>query len=289
MKKESIVVSISAILVMFLWALCYPLVATGLSYVPPLFYGFLRALLSGLVLLGLGRYLGRPQISGGCNWLLICVIGFTATTVGFWGMFYAGGILSPGLATVMSNTQPLIATAIALPFLKERVNRQALVGLLIGFLGVLLVSLGSDGLPRETLLLGIAYVLVAALGLAIGNVVMKMISKSVDAINAMGWQLLIGAMPLVLLSIASETFQTLNLDVVFLANLLILSLLGTALPFVIWFWLLQKRPLHKLNSYSFLTPVLGLGLGYIFYAESLTAVQFGGVFAVVSGVWLVNR
>jgi drug/metabolite transporter (DMT)-like permease len=289
MKKENSLVSISAVLVMFLWALCYPLVATGLSYVPPLFYGFLRALLSGLVLLGLGRFLGRPQISGRRNWVLVCAIGFTATTIGFWGMFYAGGILSPGLATVLSNTQPLIAAALALPFLHERIDRRALMGLLIGFFGVLLVSLGSGSLPGETLVLGIAYVLVAAIGLAIGNVIMKMISTSVDTINAMGWQLFIGAMPLALLSIAGESYHTSNLDVTFLINLLILSLLGTALPFVIWFWLLQKKPLHKLNSYSFLTPVIGLGLGYIFYAESLTVVQFGGVVAVISGVWLVNE
>lgn len=289
MNKENSLVSVSAIFVMFLWALCYPLVATGLSYVPPLFYGFLRALLSGLVLLGLGRILGRPLISGRRNWVLVCAIGFTATTIGFWGMFYAGGILSPGLATVLSNTQPLIAAALAFPFLHERIDRRALMGLLIGFSGVLLMSLGSGSLPEETLVLGIAYILVAAIGLAIGNVIMKMIATSVDIINAMGWQLLIGAMPLVLLSIAGETYHTLNLDMTFLINLLILSLLGTALPFVMWFWLLQKKPLHKLNSYSFLTPVIGLGLGYIFYAESLTAVQFGGAIAVISGVWLVNE
>lgn len=288
MKNEDIVVSVSAVLVMFLWALCYPLVATGLSYVPPLFYGFLRALISGLVLLGLGWYLGRPRISGRRSWVLVCAIGFTATTIGFWGMFYAGGILSPGLATVLSNTQPLIAAALALPFLHERMDRRALMGLLVGFFGVLLVSFGSGGLPEGTLVLGIAYVLVAALGLAVGNVIMKMVSTRIDIINAMGWQLLIGAMPLVLLSFALETNHSLNLDLNFLVNLLILSLFGTALPFVIWFWLLRKRPLHKLNSFSFLTPVIGLGLGYIFYAETLTLVQIGGVIAVISGVWLVN-
>lgn len=288
MKNEDIVVSVSAVLVMFLWALCYPLVATGLSYVPPLFYGFLRALISGLVLLGLGWYLGRPRISGRRSWVLVCAIGFTATTIGFWGMFYAGGILSPGLATVLSNTQPLIAAALALPFLHERMDRRALMGLLVGFFGVLLVSFGSGDLPEGTLVLGIAYVLVAALGLAVGNVIMKMVSTRIDIINAMGWQLLIGAMPLVLLSFALETNHSLNLDLNFLVNLLILSLFGTALPFVIWFWLLRKRPLHKLNSFSFLTPVIGLGLGYIFYAETLTLVQIGGVIAVISGVWLVN-
>lgn len=278
----------SAVLVMFLWALCYPLVATGLSYVPPLFYGFLRALLSGFVLLGLGKYLGRPQISGKRSWILVCITGFTATTVGFWGMFYAGGILSPGLATVLGNTQPLIAAALAWPFLHERIERHALLGLAFGFLGVLLVSLGYGSSPEGTVLFGIAFVVVAAVGLAIGNIVMKMLSTNVDIINAMGWQLLIGAVPLVLLSIALETNQTFSFDAVFLSNLAILSLLGTALPFVMWFWLLQKRPLHIMNSYSFLTPIIGLALGYMFYSESLTLTQIVGVIAVIFGVWLVN-
>jgi drug/metabolite transporter (DMT)-like permease len=116
-------IAATAVLVMFLWALCFPLISVGLAASPPMAFAALRAALSGAVLLAVAQCLGRPAIEGTSNWAGVALVGLTATGVGFFGMFYGGGRVSPGLATVIANTQPLIAGALAWGFLTNTCGR----------------------------------------------------------------------------------------------------------------------------------------------------------------------
>ncbi len=282
------IIPLVAITVMFLWALCYPLISIGLEYSPPLLFAFVRAVVSGLVLLLTARLLRRPPITGKNHWAAIVVIALTATTVGFWGMFYAGGILSPGLATVLTNTQPLIAAALGWCALSERLESKSVIGLFMGFSGIVIISLGSMNVQNGELIQGIGYVLFASTGIAISNVFLKRISTKVDGLYAMGWQLFLGAFPLALMSLNLEDFAEFQLMPDLVVSLLVLSLFGTSLAFVLWFWLLARVPLYQANAYSFLTPILGLLIGFLFYSEILTLSQILGTLAVIVAIWIIN-
>lgn len=101
-------------------------------------------------------------------------------------------------------------------------------------------------------------------------------------------QLLLGAIPLSLLALFNTTPQPLTWSWDYVWILLTLALPGTALPVILWFWLMNKSPLYKLNVYSFLTPVFGLYLGYTYFSESLSLTQWLGVFLVIAAIPLVN-
>lgn len=278
----------TSVLVMFLWSLCYPLIAFGLSHVPPLQFAFQRALLSGILLLGIGALSQRPNIKGGRNWVYIVIIGLTSTSMGFWGMFFAGGILPPGLATLMTNTQPLIAAVLAWFVLSEHLGYRSIAGLVIGLAGTFLISVESSTAQNAVRLPGVLFVLTAALGVAIGNVLMKVLGRSVDVVMAMGWQLVIGAIPLGVLSFLTESSVVDVPDFRYLVVLSVLGIFGTALPFILWFQLLQRVALVKINPYNFLTPVFGLLLGRLFFDESLSALQWIGAVIVVIGIQFVS-
>jgi len=283
-----LIVPLVAITVMFLWAVCYPFISLGLEYSPPLLFAFIRAILAGLALLLLARSLGRQPIVGKSNWISIIVIAFTATTVGFWGMFYAGGILSPGLATVLTNTQPLVAAVIGWYVLNEKLSKKSIVGLLLGFSGIVVIGLGSMNVHNEELIRGIGYVLFASTGIAVSNIFLKRIAAQVDSLYAMGWQLFLGAFPLAIMSLYLEDISEFRLVPSLIISLLVLSLIGTSLAFVLWFWLLARVPLYQANAYSFLTPILGMLIGFLFYSEVLTLSQILGAVAVIAGIWVVN-
>ena len=68
-----------------------------------------------------------------------------------------------------------------------------------------------------------------------------------------------------------------------------LSLLGTAAPYVLWFALLQKASLNKLNSFTFITPILALLLGMMFFAETIPTLAFFGIGLSLTGVYWVNK
>ncbi|GMR10705.1 MAG: EamA family transporter [Anaerolineae bacterium] len=277
-------------LVMFLWALCFPLITAGLAAAPPLYYAALRSLVAGAALLIPAFILRRPMPRGRSVWLGLFGVGLFATSLGFAGMFLAGGIVSPGLATVLANVQPLIAAVLAYLVLSERLGPRRRIGLSLGFAGVLTIALpGFGAASANSTPLGLAYILLAALGVAVGNVLLKRLTGKVDLLMATGWQFILGSAPLFLVSQLFEAPTQVEWSPAFIGILLALSLLGTALAFALWFSVLHRGELTRLNTFTFLTPGLALIIGIVFFSESLRLVELGGIALVSAGVWWVSR
>lgn len=281
-------VAFGAILVMFLWATCFPLINVGLAYSPPMAFAALRAALSGAVLIVVAEWLGRPAIADRASWGSIVLVGLTATSLGFFGMFYGGVRVSPGLATVIANTQPLIAALLAWGFLNEHLSVLQRWGLAAGFGGIVLI--GAPGLSgTDTQLLGIVFILMAAVGIAVSNVALKRLAGRVDVLRAMGWQLLIGALPLGVLAVSIEDIGSIDWSWRFVADLIVLSVLGTSAAFVLWFDLLRRSTLSQLNVFTFLTPIFGLIMGVAFFAEQLHVLELAGIGLSLLGIYAVSR
>lgn len=65
------------------------------------------------------------------------------------------------------------------------------------------------------------------------------------------------------------------------------AVLAGALVTALWFYLLQHAPLNRLNSFTFLTPIFGLLLGWMFFAERFGLVQVAGMVVIVIGVKMI--
>ncbi|ASJ73652.1 DMT family transporter [Granulosicoccus antarcticus] len=281
-------IAFGAVLVMFLWALCFPLINYGLSASPPMTFAALRALIAGAVLLAIAQFQGRAPIRTARLWGCVILAGFTATSLGFFGMFYGGGLVAPGLATVIGNTQPLIAALLAWAVLQERLSRSQRYGLITGFAGVVLIG-GPSLFGTGSQIAGMSYILIGAVGVAISNIVLTQIAGRVDTLRAMAWQLIIGSMPLALLAYWTETGSAIIWSWPFVATLLTLSVAGTAAAFILWFWLLQHATLSRLNVYTFLTPVFGLVMGAAFFSEKIPPIALIGVVVSIAGIYWVNK
>lgn len=277
------------VLVTLLWALCYPLITTGLALAPPLTFAALRALVAGAGLLAVAAVLRRPLPQDAQTWLSLLGVGLSATSLGFTGMFLAGGLVSPGLATVVANVQPLIAAVLAYFVLTERLGRRRRTGLVLGFAGIVLVALPGFGGGANSTPLGVAYVLLGALGVAVGNVLLKRLAGKVDLWMATGWQFVLGSVPLFLAAQIFESSAHITWTPTFVAVLLVLSLLGTALAFVLWFSLLQRSELTRLNTFTFLTPLFALLLGAVFFGERVGLIEGAGMALILAGVWWISR
>ncbi len=253
-------------LVSVLWALCYPLIATGLAMAPPLYFAALRSFVAGIGLIAPALVLRRPFPSGWLAWVMIIGVGFTTTALGFSGMFLAGELISPGLATILGNTQPLIAAVLAYLVLGEHLGSGRKKGLAFGSMGILLIAL--PGLVATSLYSspsGIGYIFIGAFGTAIGNVLLKLLAGRVDLLMAMGWQFVIGGLPLLISAWKFEAPAQIDWNLPFIVNLLVLGLAGTALAYGIWFALLHRTELTRLNIFTFLAPVLAIVIGVLFF------------------------
>lgn len=278
------------ILVMFLWSICFPLITVGIEFAPHLTFATLRAMMAGVALTALAIALRRPWPQGCRNWVILSIVGAGATSLGFFGMFHAAEFVSPGIATVIANTQPLMAAILAGILLNERLTAQGKVGLLVGFIGILVISSSqffSGG--SENYALGVTYIVLAAVGITVSNVLIKKIAGNIDVLMAMGLQMLIGSIPLAIAAYMIEDPAEIQWSLTFIITLSVLSLLGTAFVYWLWYTILAKVPLNRANAFSFLVPIFGLAMGVMFYDESLTWPQYSGIILTIIGVTLVTR
>ena len=261
----------------------------GLQFAPHLTFAAMRAFIAGVTLLLIALILRRNQPKSLKNWFILTLIGLGATTLGFFGMFHASDFVSPGIATVVSNTQPLMATLLALFILGEYLDTGGKLGMFLGFLGVVVIALpGLLSNSDSGYLTGISYILLSALGITISNVMIRYIAAQIDALTAMGWQLILGSIFLALIAIATEDTSTIEWSPAFLFSLLGLSLPGTALAYWLWCHILKKTELNRANVFSFLVPIFGLVMGTAFYEETYDHLVLTGIGLILSGIVLVN-
>ncbi len=278
------------VLAMLLWAICFPLITVGISSAPHLTFATLRAVLAGITLVGIALVLGRPMPRGTRIWAILTAVGLGATTLGFLGMFHAAEFVSPGIATVIANTQPLLAAVLASMFLGERLGLIGKSGLLLGFCGIVLITVPQFlAATTGSYAIGIAYIVLAAFGITVSNVLIKRIAGEIDVFMAMGFQLLIGALPLMVVAAISERPGDITWSSQFLFALVGLSLPGTALVYWLWYSILKKVPLNRANAFSFLIPIFGLSMGVLLYGETIGWLGITGIILALSGVVLVNR
>jgi len=281
--------TLQIVLVMFLWAICFPLIKMGLPYAPHLTFAAIRAFIAGVTLLVIALILRRSLPKGWKVWFILTLIGLGATTLGFFGMFHASEFVSPGIATVVSNTQPLMAILLALFILGEDLDTRGKLGMFLGFLGIVLIALpGLLSTSDSTYLTGIGYILLSALGITISNVLIRYIAAQIDALTAMGLQLFLGSIFLALIAIITEDTSTVEWSPTFLFSLLGLSLPGTALAYWLWCHVLKKTELNRANVFSFLVPIFGLIMGAVFYEETYDLLVLAGIGLILTSIILVN-
>ena len=278
------------ITVMFLWAICFPLIVLGLPHAPHLTFAALRAFLAGICLLIPAMIMKRRQPKDFKSWAMLTAIGLGATTLGFFGMFHASEFVSPGIATVIANTQPLMAAVLAAAVLKEHLDGKGKTGLLLGFTGIVLIALPSllSG-AGANYALGIFYIILGAVGITLSNVLIRYMARRIDALSAMGWQLVIGSFFLAVIAFFTEDMSAVTWNAPFIISLLGLALPGTALAYWLWYRVLGEVELNRANAFSFLVPIFGLALGVVFYQESIGLLTAAGIGLTVLGIILVNR
>ena len=220
----------------------------------------------------------------GRHWRIIFWIGASTTALGFLGMFHAGALLSPGLATVLSNTQPLLASGLGVIF-GAQIPKGEWRALGLGFIGVAFVAgpslLADDADAPQS---GLLFLLASVTGVAIGNLLMKRIAHEVDALVAMGAQFAIGGLLLLAAAMLAEPAPAGLLSFRFVSVVIALAIIGTAAPYWLWFRLLARTSLARANTFTFLTPVIGVAIGIALFGERPSPWQFVGFLLIIAAV-----
>ena len=278
-----------ATLVAALYATCYSAIKATLPLAPPLRFAALRAVVAGGTVLVIVAALRQPLLPPRRLWPGVAAVGLTGTSVAFGAMFLSMERSSAGLASVLGNTTPLLVIVLAALVLKEPVTTSKGVALTLGFTGTALIALGGGEGTGWSGLAGAAIPLIAATANAAENVLVKKLNAGAAVLRVAAWQLLMGSVPLFVLSALLETDARIVWGPTFLGILGLVAVLGTAVATSLWYRLVQSDDVGRLSLYLFLIPVLGLALASVLFRERLGRTEMTGIALALAGIGWAMR
>src|SRR6266508_1672768 len=208
-------------------------------------------------------------------------------TLLFWGELH----VSSGLAAVLQATIPLFGMIFAHWMLPDEPLRlQKLAGAIIALGGVALICGRLLGFNGPLAFWGGLGVVFGGASAAYANVLVK--ARSIQLAPAMlaTWQMIFGIAPLLVLGFAIDGNPTrFHWTAMSVFCLLYLAVIGSALTFLLLYWLLPRLTVAQLQSISFITPPGAVMLGWLLGGETFPLSSLLGAALVLMGVWMIFR
>lgn len=269
-----------------IWGIPYLLIRVAVRHgMTPAFLAWGRVTLAAVVLLALAWRAGTLRSLRG-QWRVLLVYAVVEICIPF-PMIAAGETrVSSSLAAILISSVPLIVALLALRFdHSERPTPVRALGLLLGFGGVIAL-VGIDVAGRRGELLGAGAILLAAVGYAIGPMLIKFRMAQLDPRATMGASLAMASMLLAPPAALDPPHAVPSAGAI--ACVVGLGLVCTAAAFVIFTILITEAGTSRATVITYVNPVIAVGLGVTLLGERPGAGAVAGLLLILAGSWLAT-
>lgn len=290
-RRERIIAYCALGAVFFFWGTTYLAIRIGLETLPPTLLAGIRFFTAGTLLFAFLRGWRRERLPVGREWLHQAIVGLMLLGVGNGLVVWAEVWIPSGMAALLVATSPFwVAGFERLRSDGERVSLRALMGMLIGFGGlVLLVAPGLFGEPLGVrYLLGMAAIQVGCASWSGGSVFVKHHEARVAPLMGAAVQMLFAGVALTLIGTALGEWGALHFSARSLSALVYLILFGSIVAYGSYTYAVEKLPLSVVSTYSYVNPVIAVLLGWIVLSEPLGWRMITAMLIILGGVALVK-
>ena len=269
-----------AISVPCLWGIGFVITKPGMEQLPPMLINGLRWSVTGLVLVWWfpipKKYLKE-----------LLILSFIGCTLQYSLTFSGLNIIDASSAVLFVQFEVPFGILIAFLWLKEKPSIKNLIGLVIAFTGLIVLS-GTPSLQGKYL--GVILVLSGAFTWALAQVFAKPISERLNGIVITAWLGVLAGPQLILASQLFEGSVVSNIrsaDYQAWLIVLYLGLLMNALGYSIWYYVLGIYPVNKILPIMLLLPVTGVVTAIMFLGERPDLKVFIGGIVILFGVGMI--
>ncbi len=264
------------------WALNYPLVKIALSYESPTVLLFFRVLFATLFSLLL--FWKNIELKISRNTALKVIVLSLFNVVLFMELwFYSENFMSAPLTSVLIYTYPIISTVLSISVLQEKVNMGIIVGIILGFTGMIIVFSYNLGVHSFT---GPVIALLAALSWSLGTLFFKKFinNESKETVNF--YQFLF-ALPVtfILVMLSGQLDEVINPTLWSLFIAALIGIPGTAFAYFAFLHLNRDYSVAGVSSLLFVVPALSTIFSLIILNQSLELVGMVGLALISVGTF----
>ena len=298
LQKTGVVCAL-ALVCTFLWGSASPSIKLGYAWfqIPAsetwsqVVFAGTRFVLAGILTILIGSLLNRKMLVPTKR--ALPSIGKLAIfqTILQYIFFYIGLAHNSGVkASIIncSNTFFVILVS-CLIFRQEKLNLKKVIGCIIGFAGVIVVSMNGQKINMDLSLMGDGSLFLSALSYAFSSSLMKKYSRDENPVMLSGYQFMLGGVVMILLGLALGGRIT-HVSVNAVLMMFYLACISSV-AYSIWGILLKYNPVSKVAIFGFATPVFGVLLSAWWLGESSQELGWNAVIALILvciGICIVN-
>lgn len=280
------------ILLCVVWGSTWIFIKIGLDNLPPISFAGIRFLLTFIILLPIVWFQRESFPRDKKQWKVIAFSGILQFFLNYGLLFWGEQYISSGLAAVLQATIPafgLILARIYIP--EEKITLLKVLSIILGLAGVAVIFKEQLQLGGTLSFLGSAAIVVGAFMAAYASILVKKYGSGINAQTFLWGQTLFGFVPLM---ITGFIFEGNPLNFNWTRNAIFcvvyLSIVGSVIAFMLYYWLLMKIDVTKAMMISLVTPLVAVVIGGIYLGEELAAQTiFGGVMVLASVGLIIFR
>lgn len=276
-KDWVLLISLAAI-----WGSAFMFIKISAVEFGPILLVTLRLLIAGLVFVPLllkkqNRLQFKPYLPS------ILIIAVVSNALPFTLFAFASLGATSNMLGILNGTTAFLTTFIAYFWLKEFISSKQIVGLFLGFIGVVILVNPANG---SSTILASMCALVGSLCYAFNGNYLQKYHQNSNKIVLIGWSMLFGGLLMLPLAVFNLPNQMPNFNS-FLA-LLWLAVVSTGIGYLAYVRLIDRIGAVKTSTLTYLLPVFSIIWGAIFLNENITLIIFGGFMFVMMGMYFAN-
>ena len=254
-------------------------------------FASLRFMLASFLIMGFYFVVTKKNIFNGLKasiWYILIIAVFQTTLQ--YLCFYNGLVKTPGSTASIIGSSGVFFTVILAHFFfdNDKINVIKIIGLFLGFAGIIIANGGASGFFATFNLNGEGLIIASSFVGALGGIFVKIFSQKISPIFITMWQLFFGSSILLIAGLLGNTHS--NITITPLAVVLyIYSAFLSATAFTLWNNLLKYNKPGEIGLFKFVIPVSGSILSTLFLKEAFTIYIVIALILVSLGTLLVNK
>lgn len=220
------------------------------------------------------------------------VMACLASAVYYYGFAKGTSFLPSGIAGAVSGAIPIFSIVAAMLFLSdEKINRNRIFGVVVGFIGVLIIARPLQGHIAGHFLEGVFFMVLGSMSLGISFVYARkyITPLKIPPAALTTYQLFFAALVLLTVTDLNNIIDIRNNSVALWSLFIGLGLLGTGIAYILYYYIVSQLGAVASSSVTYLPPVVALIVGGIFLGEQIEIRDYLATIIIFLGVVLVNK
>lgn len=272
-------------LVCLIWGSTWLAIRIGLESFTPLFSAGIRFIIAAIAILLITKFRNMQFQFDRIAVILYLAMGFFSFVIPFGLVYWAEQFVPSGLAAVLFAVYPFFVAIFTFYLIKaERISSLKTIGMIISFVGIVVIFSNDLTGNISGNLIGMTAVVISAIMQAVIAVVIKKYGSHLNPLTMNFFPMLIGGVSLLFIGLWFEDVYSIKITMPAVLSIMYLALFGSVITFTSYYWLMKKINIVLLSLISFITPVIAIIIGWIFYNESLQPQHIAGAVLVLAGI-----